>query len=101
MKVFDLARLEAHSYEQRDRNVFHQAAEFKARIIKLPPGGVMPECEMASHVIFLVLEGRVRVRVNAEEALLHEKHCLIAEPATLSMKSDTGARLLGVQIAKA
>jgi len=76
-----------------------QAAAFKARIIELPPGGAMPECRMSSRVIFVVPKGTVRVRVNAEETALQEKQCLITEPATLSLHSDAGARLLRIQIA--
>jgi len=100
MKVYDLSRMETHPYEQREKNVFHQEREFKTRIIELQPAGSMPECQMDSHVIFLVLEGAVRVRVNDEETVLREKQCLVTEPATLSMKSETGARLLGIQVAK-
>jgi hypothetical protein len=52
MKVFDLSEIAALPYEQRDKNVFYQTKEFKTRIIELSPGGQMPTCEMASHVIF-------------------------------------------------
>jgi mannose-6-phosphate isomerase-like protein (cupin superfamily) len=101
MKVFDLSQQVAFPFEQREKNVLHETGEFKARIIELLPGGRVPECEMTSHVIFLVLEGRVQMRVNSEEVTLREKHCLITEPATLSMETETGARLLGIQVAKA
>ena len=46
MKVFDINKLTSHPYEERDKNVFYQAQEFKTRIIELPPGGQMPVCEM-------------------------------------------------------
>jgi len=101
MKVFDLNKMAAFPYEQREKNVFYQVKEFKTRIIELPPGGEMPICEMASHVIFYVLNGEVRVTVNLETAELKEKQCLITEPATLSMKTEKGVRLMGIQIAKA
>ena len=100
MKVFDLSEIAALPYEQRDKNVFYQTKEFKTRIIELPPGGQMPTCEMASHVIFFVLDGKARVTVNSESATLRENQCLITEPATLSMKTQSGVRLLGIQIAK-
>ena len=100
MKVFDLNKLTSHPYEERDKNVFYQAKEFKTRIIELPPGGQMPVCEMESHVIFFVLNGEVKVTVNSESAELKEKQCLITEPATLSMKTTGGVRILGVQIQK-
>ena len=101
MKVFDLNKMKAFPYEQRDKNVFYQAREFKTRIVELPPGGEMPTCEMASHVIFYVLGGEARVTVNSETVDLKEKQCLITEPATLSMITENGVRLMGIQITKA
>ncbi|MFC1874021.1 hypothetical protein ACFLYX_01830 [Chloroflexota bacterium] len=38
--------------------------------------------------------------VNSEFVVLKEKQCLITEPATISMKIENGARLMGMQIAK-
>jgi len=98
MKVFDLNQMPVFPYEQREKNVFYQAREFKVRIIELPPGGHVPDCEMASHVIFVVLNGKVNVTVNSEQAVIKEKQCLITEPATLSMRAENGARLVGIQI---
>ena len=100
MKVFDLNEIAALPYEQRERNVFYQTKEFKTRIVELPPGGEMPTCEMASHVIFYVLNGEVRVSVNSETVEIKEKQCLITEPATLSMTTEIGVRLMGIQIAR-
>ena len=100
MKVFDLNNMAALPYEKREKNVFYQAKEFKTRIVELPQGGEMPTCEMASHVIFYVLDGEVKVTVNSETVDLKEKQCLITEPATLSMTTGKGVRLLGIQIAK-
>lgn len=98
MRVFDLNEITALPYEQRDKNVFYQDREFKTRIVELPPGGEMPTCEMASHVIFYVLDGEVKVTVNSETVGLKEKQCLITEPATLSMTTEKGVRLMGIQI---
>ena len=100
MKVFDLDKINVFPYEQREKNVFYQTKEFKTRIIELPPGGQMPTCEMASYVIFYILNGEVRVTVNSETVELKEKQCLIIEPATLSMKTISGVRIIGVQIQK-
>ena len=100
MKVFDLNEMAALPYKQRETNVFYQTKEFKTRIIELPPGGQMPICEMASHVIFYVLRGEVRVTVNSETVKLKEKQCLITEPATLSMTTENGVRLMGIQVLK-
>ena len=60
----------------------------------------MPTCEMASYVIFYVLSGEVKVTVNSETVVLKEKRCLITEPATLSMQTDNGVKIMGIQIAK-
>jgi len=98
MKVFDLNEIAALRYEQRDKNVFYQTKEFKTRIIELPPGGQMPTCEMASHVIFYVLGGEARVTVNSKTVEIKEKQCLITEPAPLSMITENGVRLMGIQI---
>lgn len=100
MKVFDLSEMKAFPYEQREKNVFYQTKEFKTRIIELPPGGEMPTCEMASHVIFYVLRGEAKVTVNSETVDLKEKQCLITEPATLSMTTEKGASLMGIQVIK-
>ena len=100
MKVFDLAEMVAYPYEERGKNVFYQAKEFKARVIELPPGGQMPACEMASYVIFCVLNGEADVSVKAEQVTIREKQCLITEPATLSMRTDNGIKLLGIQVVK-
>ena len=100
MKVFDLDEIMAHPYEEREKNVFYQAREFKIRVIELPPGGRIPLCEMAEHVMFYVLDGEARVSVNSETVVLKEKQCLITEPATISMKTESGAKLMGIQIAK-
>jgi mannose-6-phosphate isomerase-like protein (cupin superfamily) len=100
MKVFNLKEMEVFPYEQRGKNVFYQTDEFKTRIIELPLGGQMSACEMASHVIFYVLGGEVKVTVNSETAVINENHCLITEPATISMMTENGVRLLGIQIVK-
>ena len=100
MKVFDLAQMAAYPYEERGKNVFYQVKEFKTRIIELPPGGQMPACEMASYVIFAVLSGEADVSVNTEQVTIREKQCLITEPATLSMKTANGVKLLGIQVVK-
>ena len=57
MKTFDLHSMDAASYQERESNVFFQVPEFKARIIESPSDGAMPECDMASYVIFTVIQG--------------------------------------------
>jgi len=99
MRIFDIRAMESHSYDKREKNVFYQTPQFKARIIELPAGGGMPTCEMASHVLFYVVRGEAEVQVNGEIAALREGQCLDTEPATISMKTKSGVRILGIQIA--
>jgi len=99
MRTFDVMAMEAHPYDKREKNVFYQTPQFKARIIELPAGGGMPPCEMASYVLFYVVRGEAEVQVNGEVTVLREGQCLTTEPATVSMKTKSGVRILGIQIA--
>lgn len=100
MKLFDITDMDAHGYEQRWQNVFHEAPEFKMRVIDLAPGGNIPLCEMASHVVFVCVEGEALVTVDGDEVSLNPAQGLVTEPATLSMRSRVGAKLLGIQITR-
>ena len=100
MKIFDLNKIQSFPYEQRDKNVFYLTEEFKTRIINLAAGEEIPECEMASYVIFLVLQGEAIVTVNSEESVIDAGKCLISEPAVLSLKTKNGVRIMGIQINK-
>jgi len=40
----------------------------------------------------------VDVTVNQEKATINEGQCLISEPATISMRSIDGAKIIGIQI---
>jgi quercetin dioxygenase-like cupin family protein len=55
---------------------------------------------MKSFVRFYVLSGEVEVTKNNESTTLKEGQILITEPAILSMKTETGSKLLGIQISK-
>ena len=101
MKVFDITDMEAYGYEQRSKNVFHETPEFKMRVIDLPAGGSIPQCEMASHVVFMCAAGEALVTVDGEETSLTPAKGLVTAPAMVSMRSETGAKLLGIQIAPA
>lgn len=100
MKVFDLKEMKVYPYEERQKNIFYQANEFKTIIVELPPGGEIPKCEMIPYVIFTVIKGSAEIKVNEEKVTLREGQCLITEPATLSMKTDTGVKIMGTQIFK-
>lgn len=98
MEIFDLMNLEAAEYKNRSVNVFFQNNLFKVRVIVLEAGGEIPECQMESYVMFYVVQGEVLLQKNTESSLLKENQVLITEPAMLSMKTISGARLMGVQI---
>ncbi|MFO7967224.1 MAG: hypothetical protein R6U44_06470 [Archaeoglobaceae archaeon] len=100
MQIFDLKEIKAHPLEERDKNVFYQAEEFKMRIVELSPGGEIPSCEMESYVIFYVVKGEVQVGVNEGSAELKEGQCLVTEPATMSMRTESGVKIMGIQIQK-
>ena len=100
MQVFDIEAMAVHPYEERDRNVFYKAEEFKTRIIELPAGGEMPTCEMASYVIFYFIDGAAEVMVNQKKVSVKEGQCLITEPATLSMRTNNGVKIMGIQVVK-
>ncbi len=97
-RVFDLSAMDAFPYEERDKNVFYSTETFKARIIELGPGGEMPLCQMASHVIFVVIHGEATVKVDGEDFALEGGKCLMTPPATISMRSESGVRMMGIQI---
>ena len=52
MQIFNLDTMKVYPYEERKKNVFYKSEKFKTRIIELPAGGEMPECEMSSYVLF-------------------------------------------------
>ncbi|MBA7650473.1 hypothetical protein ES703_58279 [subsurface metagenome] len=100
MQVFDLKAMLSYPYDKRDKNVFYKTKEFKTRIIELPQGGEILTCDMVSYVIFYVIEGAAEVKVNHEKANIKEGQCLITEPATLSMKTGNGVKIMGIQVVK-
>lgn len=100
MQTFNLNKMQAYPYAERNKNVFFKRPEFKTRLIELHEGGSMPECVMESFVIFVVLEGEAVVSVNDSENRLGTGECLITEPAVISMKTKTGVKIMGVQINK-
>jgi len=98
MEIFDLMKMEAEGYENRNVNVFYQNDLFKTRIIVLGANEKIPACEMESYVLFYVVKGEVLLSKNEESLTLKENQLFITEPALLSMESSLGARLLDVQI---
>lgn len=100
MEVFDLKEKEVLSKKDRKGEILHKSEEFKMRVIVLPPGGKMPECEMEDHVIFYIKQGTVNITVNKETERLTSGQVLVTEPAELSMTTEAGVRIMGIQVIK-
>ena len=100
MNLFNIAVMKTYEYDQREKNVFYETRDFKMRVIDLAPGESIPQCDMASYVIFVGIEGEAEVVVGAEQTCVSRGQCLVTEPSTLTMRTNVGARLLGIQIAK-
>lgn len=98
MEIFDLASMVSEPHDRRNVNVFYQNERFKTRIISLEQGGKIPQCVMKSYVMFYVIHGEILLTKGLETATLRENQLFISEPATLSMESTSGAKLLGIQI---
>jgi mannose-6-phosphate isomerase-like protein (cupin superfamily) len=98
MNIIDLRQCEAEEYLKREKNILFHNDRFKARIIVLEPGKSIPRCTMESYVIFVVIAGDVTIHKNDESEHLKVNQMLVSEPAVFSMETETGARLLGLQI---
>jgi len=98
MEIFDLNNITIHPFEERDKNVLSQAGRFKVRLIPVEAGGEIPPCKMEMTVLFCVLQGRGMITVNDESAEVEPHSLIITPPATISMKSEEGMMLLGIQI---
>jgi len=98
MEIFDLSDSNVYPFEERDKNVLFQSGTFKVRLIKLEAGGEIPPCTMAMNVIFCVLQGKGVITVNDKANQVKTHSLVIAPPASISMKSDEGMKVLGIQI---
>lgn len=98
MEVLDFNKIEAYPYTERNKNILYSQNTFKIRIIELPPNGTMPECEMTSSVIFYIIKGSARVTVDKEQKSITEGQCLITKPATISIITNSGVKIMAVQI---
>lgn len=99
MRIFAPDGIKAQPYEERHLNVFYQVPEFKMRIIQLPPGGALPDCQMREHVIFFVLSGSATILIDGETSSLTQGQCLVSPPASFRMTSQDGVKIMGIQIA--
>lgn len=96
--VFNLNKIKAYSYAERNKNVIYEKDNFKVRIIELPPNGKMPQCDMATNVIFYVIKGLAQIKVNKKKETIEKGQVLITEPSTLSMKTKNGVKIMAIQI---
>ena len=98
MEIFDLNNSNIYPLEERDKNVLFQSGTFKVRLIQLEAGGEIPPCGMATDVIFCVLQGKGVITVNDQSNQVKPHSLIITNPATISMRSKDGMKLLGIQI---
>ena len=98
MKIVDLHSIPTFPLDEKEKNVFFETQEFKTRIIELPEGGKIPQCDMASYVIFVVVKGEAELTVNEETKTIKEGEVMITEPARFSLSSEKGVRIMGTQI---
>lgn len=99
-EIFDFNKITGSPYEERQKNVLCKTGDFKIRVVDIPENGTMPECDMETHVVFVVMQGQVDITVNGQIHSLNEKQSLTSEPAVFSMFSQKGAKLMGIQIKK-
>jgi len=100
MEILDFNKITGFSYKERHKNILYNTGDFKIRIIDLPKNGNLPECNMESHVVFVVMHGHVDINVNGEKFSLTEKQSMASEPGSFSMSTINGAKLMGIQIKK-
>ncbi|MFO8051691.1 MAG: hypothetical protein R6V01_08345 [Thermoplasmatota archaeon] len=98
MEIFDLKKIQKGPDRKKSIILFEKDG-IKLRKIILGPDEKIPACDMTTRVIFHVVEGSVEIIVNGEVHNLQEGFCLTTEPATISMRSEKGSGLLGIQIA--
>ena len=98
MQVIDLKSIRGFPYEERQKNILWKSDIFKVQIIPLKPNEKLPRCEMAQSVIFYVLEGEGTIQVGDETVPVTAGKLLVSPPTVFSMETETGMRVLGVQI---
>lgn len=98
MEIFDLNDSNVYLFEERERNVIFQSETMKVRLIHLEAGGEIPPCKMTTNVLFFILQGEGAIVVNEASNQVKPHSLVITPPAIISMKSEKGMRLLGIQI---
>jgi hypothetical protein len=98
MEIFNLDNIRIYPLEERDKNVLFQSETFKVRLIQIGSGGEISPCAMATNVLFCVLQGEGVITVSESSNQVKSHSLIIRSLATVSMKSDEGMRVLGIQI---
>jgi mannose-6-phosphate isomerase-like protein (cupin superfamily) len=98
MEIIDLNDSNVYPFEEREKNVLFQSGTFKVRLIQLQAGEEIPPCARVMNVIFCVLQGEGSITVNEKSNQVKPHSLIITPPATISMKSNEGMRVLGIQI---
>ena len=99
MEIFDLKNIKKGPNKEQMSILLFEKDGVKLRTIIIGSGEKIPTCDMTYRVIFHVVLGSVEITVNDEVHNLQEGFCLTTEPAKISMRSEKGSRLLGIQIA--
>lgn len=98
MNVHDLRMMASAEPGRHRTEVFFENGLFKARMISIGAAATIPTCVMATYVLFSVLEGEVELSRNDERVLMKTGMVFITDPASISMTSPNGAKLLGLQL---
>ena len=98
MEIFDLNDSNVYPFEEKDKNVLFQSEAFKIRLIQVEAGEEIPPCAMAMNVIFCILQGKGLITVNDQSNQVKPHSLIITNPATISMRSKDGMKVLGIQI---
>ena len=75
MRIFDIQKIKAYPYEEREKNVLYACKDFKTRIIQLLPGKEIPSCDMPSWVLFLCLREKHEYRLTQRKKLSEKASC--------------------------
>ncbi|MHC1787472.1 MAG: AraC family ligand binding domain-containing protein [Christensenellales bacterium] len=98
MNIYDLTKLELDPNAGGNCGAFYQNDLINARLIVLKAGQKIPNARVDSYVLFYVVAGEVFLTCNEETVRLQENQVFISGPATLSLETAQGARLMGVRI---
>lgn len=103
MHLINLKSMQASPYNERLKNVLYKTDTFKLRVIELKAGEKLPPdgpCVMESYVIFYILSGKIGITINEEYNEAEDGFCVVAEPGSYRLETQTTSKILGIQIEK-